>query len=87
MNSDYLLLSSGPAGDFKYQFNTLQEAIDAGKDHLTRGNSCTIYTKHSDLSLNEVTVTKSAIQLQIDQAILEASAIKAASILGMEAPQ
>lgn len=81
MNSNYLLLSSGPAGDFKYQFNTLQEAIDAGKDHLTRGNACSIYSKHSDLLLQDVTVVKSDIQLQADQAIIEANAIKLA---GME---
>lgn len=80
MNNDYLLISSGPAGDFKYFFPTLQEAIDAGKEHLTRGNTCSVYTKHSDLVLQDVTVIKSQIQLQADAAIIEANSIKAASL-------
>jgi hypothetical protein len=78
MNKNYLLISDGPKGNFKYQFDDLGTAIAAAKDHLTAGNTCSIYMKHSDLVLDQVTVVKSDIQLEIEAKEAKAAEVEAA---------
>jgi hypothetical protein len=72
--SDYLLISTGPKGQFTIEKNTLQECLDEGQKQLSNGQRCEVFVRHSQLVLSGVEVVKSAAQLDIEAKAAKAEA-------------
>jgi hypothetical protein len=79
--SDYLLISKGPKGSFTFEKSSVQECVAEAESHLKGGQECTVFVLHSELMFEEVTIKKSAIQLEA-----EANAAKAAQEVQPEIP-
>lgn len=66
---EYLLLSTGRAGDIVYQFDTIDGCQGKAKEEILRGQQCSVFIKHSDLELPEVKVLKTERQQQAEEAL------------------
>ena len=76
MTKEFILLSSGRRGDIVYQLDSIEDCLAAAKEEILKGQECAAYVKHSDLSLPSVEIKKTQRQLDVEQAIEEALAIR-----------